>query len=270
MITPKAAAFDLDDTLLHNDLSISAYTKEVFHDLSNNGFILIPSSGRSQMSMKPFLNQIATVPIYISCNGAEIWDGNDQLLYRETFSVQQAHEIVAFGREYNCYAQAYGNDRFYYNQKSVFSDRYAATSMLSGEYVGDLESFIDEPQTKILMMAEEKKISVMLLEAQKRFKGKISVTSSKPYFLEFNSLLATKGIALSKVSKALSIHLHDIIAFGDSLNDLSMLKAAGYSVAVSNARLSVISQCDSICLSNEEDGVAHFLSEQVLHKGGSD
>ena len=263
----KAASFDLDDTLLRDDLSISLFTKEVFHRLKNKGFIFIAASGRTSMSMKPFVDELNCVSLCISCNGAQIWDPvSQQYFCREMFPLELCHEIAAFGNEFGCYAQTYADDKFYFNEYSEYSKRYASASKLPGEYVGDLVKFIREPRSKILMMAEEEKIAYMLREARRRFKNKASVTCSKPYFLEFNPIQATKGNALKKAAEMLGIPTMDIVAFGDGLNDLPMLTTAGCSVAVANARPEVITACSNICLSNQEDGVAHFLFEHVLKK----
>ena len=104
----------------------------------------------------------------------------------------------------------------------------------------------------------------MLVEARGRFAGRASVTCSKPYFLEFNPPRATKGIALGFAADYLGIGIEEIVAFGDSLNDLPMLQAAGRSVAVANGRPDVKPLCDEICLSNQEDGVARYLAGHFL------
>lgn len=257
----KAAAFDLDDTLLHSDLSISPYTIQVFRRLRLAGFHLIAASGRAHLSMKPFADMLSCVSLCVACNGAEIWDGQtDALLCRETYSADVAREIAAFANEYNCYAQTYEGDRFYYNRQDRYAAQYAAASMLKGELVGDLVQYINEPRTKILLINEADVIARLLPVARRRFEGKASVTCSKPIYLEFNPPRATKGIALETCSRILNIPLSDFVAFGDSLNDLSMLQAAGCSVAVSNGWEEIKNQVDDICASNEEDGVAHYLS----------
>ena len=263
----KAAVFDLDDTLLHDDLSISAYTLDVFRRLHNTGFLFVAASGRTRLSMKPFVDQLEFVSLYICCNGAEIWDpSSGSYLHRELFTAGLGREIARFGNEYGCYAQTYSDDRFFFNEYSRYSEMYASSSKLPGEYVGDLAEFIREPRTKILMMAEEDKIARMLTDARIRFEGRASVTCSKPYFLEFNPLQATKGIALGKAAGILGLSTDDFAAFGDSLNDASMLQAAGRSVAVANARPEVIAICDDVCPSNQEDGVARYLAANVLMK----
>ena len=261
----KAAAFDLDDTLLRDDLSISPYTLNVFRRLHSTGFRFVAASGRTLMSMKPFTDLLGCVSLCIACNGALIWDPADgKVLHRETFSTDLCHEIVRFGNEFGCYQQTYSDDRFYFNEVSEYSRRYAAASMLPGECVGNLIGFIREPRSKILMMAEEETIARMLVLARDRFRGLASVTCSKPYFLEFNPLTATKGIALRKTADLLGLLPEDFAVFGDSLNDLPMLQIAGSSVAVSNSRPEVLSACDAVCRSNQEDGVARYLAENIL------
>lgn len=261
----KAAAFDLDDTLLRDDLSVSSYTREVFQRLHASGFLLIAASGRTVMSMKPFVDLLGCVSLCIACNGAVIFEpGTGTVLHRELFSAELCQEIARFGNEHACYAQTYSDDRFYFNEYSEYSERYASASRLPGEYVGDLVRFIKEPRSKILMMADEKKIAFMLTEAQKRFSGRASVTCSKPYFLEFNPLRATKGVALAKAAEIVGVPLSSFAAFGDSLNDLPMLEVVGTPVAVSNARPEVLSFCGNRCPSNQEDGVASFLACNVL------
>ena len=261
----QGVAFDLDDTLLRDDRTISEFTVDVLRKISAKGVRIIPASGRTQKSMLPFVNQLDCVSIYIAKNGADIWDNTSGcLLHQELFSVELAREIAAFGRKYGVYTQTYDNEKFYYSVHSQWAENYAASSMIEGQYVGDLESFITEPRNKILMIDDESVISRMYDDACRRFGGRVSVTRSKPFFLEFNPVNATKGNALRKASELLGIPLSSIIAFGDSLNDLSMLSAAGMSVAVGNAWPEVAAECDDKCLSNNEDGVAVYLNKLLL------
>ena len=255
-----AAAFDLDDTLLRDDLTISDYTLSVLRALSAAGVAVIPASGRAQMSMMPFIRRLSPVPLYIACNGGEIWSGSGELLHAAPpFSAETGKAVAAFGKRHHVYAQTYDGSYFYYNEESDWSRKYAAASMLRGQYVGDLEAYIQEPRNKILMMAEPEKIEAMRREAEVLFAGRVSVTCSKPWFLEFNPAEATKGCALQKAADLLHIPLEKVIAFGDGLNDLSMMRAAGRGVLMENGRPVLRDQVDDICLSNQEDGVARYL-----------
>lgn len=80
------------------------------------------------------------------------------------------------------------------------------------------------------MMAPPEQVVQMLAEAQAQFGESVALTCSKPYFLEVNPPLATKGHALSVCAEEMGFPLSQCMAFGDSLNDVSMLRAAGHGV----------------------------------------
>ncbi len=262
----KAVVFDLDDTLLRDDLTISDFTVRVFQALHARGFRIIAASGRSQFSMKPYLDQLGCVSGYISCNGAEIWDGiSHRLLFRELLSADLSLEIARFAEHYACYAQVYDGSCFYFSQYGPWADRYASATRLTGIYVGRLSEFIREPRNKILLIDREDRISFLYAEALKQFQGRASVTCSQPIYLEFNPLKASKGIALESICAYLGIRPEDTVAFGDSLNDLSMLRRAGIGVAVSNGWKEILPCCDDICMSNNDDGPARWLNEHYLN-----
>jgi len=262
----NAVVFDLDDTLLHDDLTISDYSVQVFHRLRDKGITIIAASGRAQLSMKPYVDQLDCVSAYISCNGAEIWDGaTHRLVHQELLSVETSVDIALFAENHSCYAQVYDGGNFYFNQYGVYAERYAASARLNGIFVGKLSDYIHEPRNKILLMDSELKISRMFSEAKLLFSGRASVTCSKPFYLEFNPLNATKGKALKSVSALLNLHPKDFVAIGDSLNDLSMLQAAGLAVTVANGWDEIKPYCGFISQSNNEDGPAHFLNEYFLN-----
>ena len=73
-----------------------------------------------------------------------------------------------------------------------------------------------------------------------------------------------KTTAIKALAEAGGISLEDIVAFGDDLNDIEMLKLCGTGVAVSNAIPEVREASDEITLSNDEDGVAEWLAGHVL------
>ena len=65
-----------------------------------------------------------------------------------------------------------------------------------------------------------------------------------------------KETALKTLVEYIGIDLSDVVAFGDDINDLGMLKLAGTAVAVSNAIDEVKAVADHITESNDQDGVA--------------
>ena len=90
------------------------------------------------------------------------------------------------------------------------------------------------------------------------------MTSSFQNNLELNWITADKGKGLMHLAEHLGLDASDTIAFGDSSNDLSMLRAAGIGVAMGNASEEVKSACDAVTLTNDQDGVAAYLEQLLL------
>ena len=260
----RAIAFDLDDTMLHDDRTLSPFTLRVLHRAAEMGVHIIPASGRARDSIRPYAEEIGCASCYIACNGAEIWSPSHELLRRFVFPDAVARRIVAFARSHNAYAQTYWETRFYYCIDNEYAPAYSATSMLTGVYTPDLEGFIaGHPTGKILMMDKPERIAAMLEDSRALFGDDASITCSKPWFLEFNPPGGTKGNALAACGELLGFTPGQAMAFGDSLNDLSMITAAGLGVAVANAREDVRSRADAVCGSNEDDGPARMICRQL-------
>lgn len=265
-MTTHAIAFDLDDTLLRSDGSISGYTVDVLRRARERGIRIIPASGRTFGSMMRAVPRILPMAsALVSCNGSEVWSSDGALLMQELLPVPLAHEVAAFAAQRDVYCQTYSPDRFYYTVENEWAASYARLSSLQGECVGDLCAFIQQPVTKLLMMDEPRRVAALLAEAQELFQGRASLTCSKPYFLECNPLLATKANALKWCGAHFGFDVSGLVCFGDSLNDVSMLQLAGKGVAVANARDDVKALGFEVCRSNDEDGVAHYIEDHILN-----
>ena len=99
-------------------------------------------------------------------------------------------------------------------------------------------------------------------EITARFPG-YAVSSSLGNNIEINAQNATKGSALCFLCEKIGVPIGQCMAFGDGTNDYSMLRAAGFGVAMGNASEEVQSCADAVTETNEEDGVARMI-ERVL------
>ena len=124
---------------------------------------------------------------------------------------------------------------------------------------------------KLLVITTKEQAPEYMNLLRARFGDRISFTGSKPHYIECVSPLADKGRALYALCKHLNIRPEEVVAFGDGLNDIPMLKAAGLGCAMANAREEVRAQADLVAPSNREDGVAQvimqLISEGKLGKG---
>ncbi len=257
----RCIVFDLDDTLLHNDLSISCKTISVLHQLSQHGIKIIPASGRAPESMKPFLQKLGCADAAIASNGAELLDTEGNVIWRQILDQNTAHSILDFAADHHCYAHTYEGAAFHYQMiGSKWAEAYQRSSLLTGVHENNLHAFVDKhPTNKILLINESRIITTLFQDALRIFSGKASVSTSKPQYLEFNPFGTSKGNALTMVMQQMKVPMEQVCAFGDGINDISMLQAAGLGIAMGNASAEVQNAADAVCMTNEEDGIAQYL-----------
>jgi hydroxymethylpyrimidine pyrophosphatase-like HAD family hydrolase len=107
------------------------------------------------------------------------------------------------------------------------------------------------------------------LEARMKaiFDGRLFISKSLPYFLEFASPDVTKGAGLEFLSRRLGFTPARTIAFGDGENDVELLEWADYGVAVANAHERVKAVASLVCPSVDEEGVAQVIEAFLDSRG---
>ncbi len=76
--------------------------------------------------------------------------------------------------------------------------------------------------------------------------------------------LANKGHALNVICDRLGVKASRTVVFGDDIIDIDMFRAGGYGVAVANSNQRLLAIADEVCASNNDDGVASWLKNELL------
>ena len=256
---------DMDGTLLSPDRVVTPYTMDVLSECKKRGIRLIPASGRTHPSMRPHMEKLNTGMPYIGGNGSEIIGADHKLIEQLTLDVPLACEIIAALQQEGFYVQVYGNEAFYYEKECIQSERYKKSSGMKGVAVGDLTAFLNFAPPKVLSVNDPAEVERFWPIMSRRFEGRATFTVSEPNFLEAEPLGATKGEALVRLANMRGDIIPErTVAFGDSMNDASLLAFTPNSVAMGNAREDLKKQAAYVCRTNAEDGLAHFLEEHVL------
>jgi len=256
---------DMDGTLLGSDRKLSQYTLQILKECMSRGIRLIPASGRTHPSMRPYLEQLQTGMPYIAGNGSEIISADHRVLRQMALDVETQKEICTFLQNEGFYVQVYDDQGFYFAEECSQAERYRRSSGMKGTAVGDLVSFLHFPTPKILTVNDPSEVQRMLPVVNQKFQGRATFTVSEINFLEAEPIGASKGEALAELAKMRGDIIPErTIAFGDGLNDLSMLAFTPNSVAMGNAREELKRHAAYVCRSNAEDGLAHFVAEHVL------
>jgi Cof subfamily protein (haloacid dehalogenase superfamily) len=180
-------------------------------------------------------------------------------LRHEPIPLELARETIAAlddeGFGLNCYV----GDELYVAEITPEARRYADFQHLELHPVGDLLAWIDEPPTKLVVIGDPKVLDELKQRMLSRFDGRLYISKSLPYFLEFASPDVTKAAGLGFVSEHLGFARERTVAFGDGENDIELVDWARYGVAVANAHDRVLEVADFVCPPVEEEGVAQVL-----------
>ncbi|MFY9176817.1 MAG: Cof-type HAD-IIB family hydrolase [Caldicoprobacterales bacterium] len=263
----KLIAVDLDDSLLGTDLEISNRNKEALIKAMEKGVLVTIATGRMFISALRYAHQLGLdVPI-ITYQGGLIKNAfSKDVLYNKTLPMDICRRIIHICKEKSLHLQIYIGDEYYFEEDNKYSNMYYENIGVKGQAVGPLDKFSFDPPNKLLIIDEPDIIGKLRNEFAKIFDNQIEVTTSKPEYLEFTHKDATKGKALEYLANLKGINRENVIAIGDSYNDISMLQYAGLGVAMGNSPEYVKSHADYITGINDEDGVAQAIDKFVLER----
>ncbi|MDR3599909.1 MAG: Cof-type HAD-IIB family hydrolase [Desulfosporosinus sp.] len=266
----RLVAMDLDDTLLRDDWTISPRVVEAIQKAQAQGVKMTIATGRMSLSARPYVEQLGVDVPVITCHGAMIQHVlSGDILFRRVIPSTVADELVRYVSKRGFYAQVYLKNRVIATELNQWSREYAriASVPIEEENLSSLLAQEPEGVEKILLMAEEADLDQLAPVLKQHYGEKVHITKSKPCFLEMIDYSVNKGVALASLAEHLGIVQQDVMAIGDSFNDLEMIKYAGLGVAMGNARSEIKEQADIITVSNEEDGVAEAIERYVLQSG---
>jgi len=261
----RLIATDLDDTLLNNEEAVTPRTREVIRQAQMMGVQVTLATGRMYRSARPYALDLGIDLPLITYQGALVkTSGSGEVLSHHTVPLELAREVIDDGVRCGLTVNLYVDDQLYVSQLTEEARRYARKVRVAAEVVGDLRHFLQAEPTKLLFIGGEEELDLLWRQEEEKFGQQLFITKSKPHFLEFTHPQATKGWGLAIVAQRLGIRREEIIAFGDSFNDLDLLRGAGFGVAMGNARPELKAAADYVTDTNEADGVAAAIEKFVL------
>jgi Cof subfamily protein (haloacid dehalogenase superfamily) len=261
----RLVAFDLDDTLLQPSGHISQRTVSVLRALHERGVIVALASGRMLATMLPIAERLGFAPALVSYNGAQVnLTSTTPPLYHCPVPAALAEQVIEYAQSRHVHLNFYHNDRLFCSRTDNWQSRvYHEQTGAILEYEPDLSRFRGIAPTKLVIIDGEEHVAQMLVECREQFGEQLTLTRSRPIYLEFLHRSVNKGEGFKALCHALDVPLETTAAFGDAYNDLEMLQAAGTSFAVENAVPEVKAVADRVIHSNQEEGVAQVLEELI-------
>ncbi|WP_016990661.1 Cof-type HAD-IIB family hydrolase [Flavobacterium sp. ACAM 123] len=262
----KMLVVDMDDTLLKDDHTISDENKEMLFKAQEKGVHVILASGRPTPAMVAYAKELKLDNSYmISYNGAVITDlKENKVIFERTLSQEQIYELYEYSLKRKTHIITYIDGKVVSETSSEYIDIELYISGLAHNKVLDFRAAVTSSAVKCVLLEEPS----YLREVEKDLKlamPHLSVSMSKPFFLEVAQHGIDKAASIKIVAEKLGIHQSEIIAVGNAGNDLTMIEYAGLGVWVDNVDPELRDKANVIVASNNDHGVAEVVRRFILN-----
>lgn len=256
---------DLDGTLLNDNSLVSEATKEYLIEFTNAGNKLVLASGRPLDSILEVKDKAG-----LDFQGIYVTSNNGALVY----DCDNAQNILEVRLDYDTVSQVWNMA----TTNNLHIQTYTDNSIISSASDSEIEYYtrrihlpviVSSNPLDVLTVPPFKLLSIELdnHDRLEKFKDTIKNTVngidcifSNPKYLEIFSDKAGKGSSLRWLCNYLGIDIKDSIAAGDAANDLSMMTAAGTSIAMCNGDPDLFKYATHVSqYTNDEDGLIKCL-----------
>ncbi len=252
----KMIVTDLDNTLLRGDKSISEYTISTLMKYQDKGIKIAFATARSTQAASRFLDQF-TPDVFIGYGGAVSYAG-EEIISRFDIPADISSQLIN-----ECLQEPEISYVHAINESVAYTNRINSSDTDSFHYkYFDFSSNNNISYLKISLVTSNSHV-VERIASNYPMLDVLRYTGENLY--RFANGNAVKWNAIKAVSDYYNISTDMVVAFGDDINDLEMIKNCGVGVAVENAIEKVKSVANYICDINDNDGVAKWLEERILY-----
>ncbi|MCL2165287.1 MAG: Cof-type HAD-IIB family hydrolase [Oscillospiraceae bacterium] len=264
MLKYKLIAADLDGTLLDGQGLISDRTRKAVEEYHRRGGVFTLATGRMENSALEYVRELNVRAPIIAFNGGKIVSFEDGAVLSEAaLDVDKAMRAYQVLRELKKDFVIYRGAEPYTAEITGVIEKYSKRIKADINIIEDPTDVINTSTMKILVIDPKMEYDLLLSAMKAIFGDTLNCVCSDPEFFEILPENVSKGRGLEIIAESLGIPMEQVIAIGDHLNDISMLKVAGLGVAVRNAEEEVLAAADYITSSNDEDGVAEVIEKVI-------
>ena len=271
----KIIATDMDGTLLdpRGQLDLPRLEK-ILDQLDQRGIRFVIATGNEVHRMRQLLKYLVERVVLVVANGARIFE-NDELLQAQTWDDAMVDRALGHFKGRECQDQfvVTGMNGGFVKKGTVFTelDKFMTPEMIEKLY--QRMNFVDEfdPNLfggvlKMSMVVGEERSESVLQEINDLFDGHVRAVSSGYGCIDILQDRIHKAWGLVELLKRWNLKPEQIMAFGDSENDIEMLELAGISYAMENAEEAVKRVATKVAPANSRAGVYKVL-ENWLERG---
>ena len=256
----KVIFLDIDGTLYNNKKQVTEYTKKILNRIIEKEIYVVLCSGRQNSQVCELSRSINFSKYVIACNGAFVYDYEDDIDISESVMKKESIEKI-------CFFCKEKDIKFILEAKE---DRYVNFNSDKKTYI-KIDDIKDISRAKIFQVVIDdveteniEEIKEILTNDKNIWSANYGPNTLNKQFFDINNRNIDKGIGIKELIKYLGIKNEQTIGFGDGVNDYAMFRECGIGVAMGNAGEQLKKVADYVTLANNEDGVAKFIEKYIL------
>lgn len=271
----KMIVSDMDGTLLDSSKLVSEENKKAVGELKDQGIYFVLATGRIFASAAKYARELGVETPVIACNGALIKDvRSGEIFYEAPIPKKLAKETMDLFEEQGIYYHFYTDVDFYTKELKYTSLAYHRSNeaakqgdRMNLQVVQNMYEAMEEASSVMKFVAIDEDMEKLhrIREQLAQIDG-IEVSQSWYNNIEVMVKGISKEKAMQRVASFYGIQTEQIAAIGDHFNDIQMIRAAGYGIAMGNAEEQVKQAAVYVTATNDEDGFArairHLMSNE--------
>lgn len=283
-------ASDVDGTLVNDAKSVDAEVVQAVRAARESGIRVAIASGRAWHEMDDIIEAMPCLRYFVCTNGAYVMDKEEEKeLVHITFDKASALGLVRKLMAYGVFVEAYVKAEIFGQYPAVGNETEQAeqffrpnirpfilkTRTMVLDLLAHLESLPQGPEKIQIFYGDEAIRDRILDDLRDEFQGAATDGKGRKRFydvlessegnLEFVLPHTTKGTAVEALANHWGYAPDEVMTIGDSENDLSMVRFAGASVAMGNARDNVKTAARYETTDNNNQGVARALYSAIAY-----
>lgn len=258
---------DVDGTLVRDGGSVESFNPEyydVIEKLNQKGIKFAVCSGRQRVSVEKIFAPVSDM-IYYAVDGGSMVFYQGECIYSKVLPEDVCNEIIDDARQIpQCDIMVCGLKRAYATSADSEMYRWMVNDYgFDIQAVGDLKKNVPDEIVKISLYHHNMVEKLTDPWFRPRWENRVRLNLAGIQWLDCVPMSSGKGSAVAFIQNELNISKEETMAFGDNQNDIDMLKRAGRSFAVENAREELKNVASGICGSYKEDGVLRELRKLI-------
>ncbi|WP_329905336.1 Cof-type HAD-IIB family hydrolase [Porphyromonas pogonae] len=267
----KIIALDVDGTLVTSDGVLAERDKNALIRIQEeSGMRIILASGRPPQGLKALANDLKLDEYsgyILPFNGGQVINCRTKKVISEnTLSKEVVAELYEMSKEHGLTILTYGSKGIISeNPEDPFLQEEARLNQMDVIRVENFLEAVNFNPPKCLLVGPPERVKEVEGLFKLDLQGKVNVFRSAEFFLELVPWGVHKAQAIAGLLDKLDLNRNELIAVGDSFNDVEMIQYAGLGVAMANAKEPVKACADYVTTDNDNAGIAHMLDKYVFN-----